>query len=160
MSSIVKSFTYINYDGLKVFITETPNDSTIGSFINQLNKHGIKHVVRLCGQTYDPTPILKSNILFYDWEYPDGSIPTPELVINWKQLVKLNEPILVHCLAGLGRAPLFAAIGLIEKKMEQYDAICFIREKRPGAFNSKQINWLIKYKPEKISLFKRIFGSK
>ena len=158
MSSIGKSFTYINHNGLTIFISETPNDSTIGSFINQLNNHGIKHVVRLCGKTYDPTPILNSDIKFYDWEYPDGSVPTPELVINWNQIVKLNEPVLVHCLAGLGRAPLLAAIGLIEKKMEQYDAIAFIRQKRPGSFNSKQLDWLAKYKPTKVSLFKRIFG--
>ena len=110
MSSIGKSFTYINHVGLTIFITETPNDSTIGSFIKQLNKLEIKHVVRLCGKTYDSRPLHNYNIKFYDFEFPDGSVPTQELVTDWNQIVKLNEPILVHCLAGLGRAPLLAAI--------------------------------------------------
>ncbi len=159
MSSIGKSFTYINHDGLKIFITETPNDSNIGSFITQLNQNGIKHVVRLCGQTYDPQSIINSNINFYDWVYPDGSIPTQEIIINWNKIIQLNEPVLVHCIAGLGRAPLLAVVSLIEKKMDQIDAIDFIRNKRPGSLNSKQIEWLAAYKPKKkISLLKKIFG--
>ena len=44
--------------------------------------------------------------------------------------------------------------------MDQCDAIEYIRKKRPGSLNSKQINWLVKYKPTKISFFKKIFGSK
>ena len=158
MSLIDKSFTYIKYNRLTIFISETPDDSTIESFINQLYNHSIKHVVRLCGHTYDQYPILNSNINFYDWDYPDGSVPTKELIIKWNQLIKLNEPILVHCLAGLGRSPLLVAISLIENKMNQYDAIEYIRCKRPGSINSIQLKWLRKYKPTKISFFKRIFG--
>ena len=72
--------------------------------------------------------------------------------------MKLNETVLVHCLAGLGRAPLLVAVSLIEKKMDQLDAINLMRTKRPGSLNSNQINWLIEYKPKKTSFFKKFFG--
>lgn len=158
MSSIDKSFTYIKYDGLNLFITETPNDSTLDSFISKLKKQNIKHVVRLCGPTYNHNLISQSDINFYDWEFSDGTVPSKDIIDKWNELVKLNEPILVHCIAGLGRAPLLVTISLIEKKMEQLDAIHFVREKRPGALNSKQINWLINYKPKKTSFFNKFFG--
>jgi len=159
MSSIDKSFTYIKYDGLNLFITETPNDSTLDNFISKLKKYNIKHVVRLCGSTYNYNLITQSDIKFYDWEFSDGTIPSKEIIDNWNKLVKLNEHILVHCIAGLGRAPLLVTISLIEKKMDQLDAIHFVREKRQGSLNSKQIDWLVKYKPNKKSLFNKLFGS-
>ena len=115
-------------------------------------------MVRLCGQTYNQDRLIQSNINFYDWDFADGSVPSNELIQKWNQLLKLNESILVHCSAGLGRAPLLVTISLIEKNMGQIDAINFVREKRPGALNSKQIDWLIKYKPKKKSLFKKLFG--
>jgi protein tyrosine phosphatase type 4A len=158
MSSIDKSFTYIKHDVINLYISETPNDSSIDRFIIKLKNNNIKHVVRLCGQTYNQDRLIQSNINFYDWDFADGSVPSNELIQKWNQLLKLNESILVHCSAGLGRAPLLVTISLIEKNMGQIDAINFVREKRPGALNSKQIDWLIKYKPKKKSLFKKLFG--
>jgi protein tyrosine phosphatase type 4A len=55
--------------------------------------------------------------------------------------------IAVHCVAGLGRAPVLVAIALIEAGMEAYSAIQFVREKRRGAINEKQIRFLEGYSP-------------
>lgn len=52
----------------------------------------------------------------------------------------------VHCVAGLGRAPVLVAIALIQLGMAPLDAIEFIREKRRGAFNKPQITFLDGYK--------------
>lgn len=59
-----------------------------------------------------------------------------------------DEPmtVAVHCVAGLGRAPVLVAIALIELGMAPLDAIEYIREKRRGAFNKPQITFLDGYK--------------
>lgn len=40
-----------------------------------------------------------------------------------------NAALAVHCVAGLGRAPVMVAIALIENGMEPLDAVSFIRSK-------------------------------
>lgn len=82
----------------------------------------------------------------------------------WLQLIDRERPnattIAVHCVAGLGRAPVLVAIGLIELGMEPLDAIEFIRRKRRGAFNKPQITWLDHhYKPQSKISFKSSFRS-
>jgi protein tyrosine phosphatase type 4A len=58
-----------------------------------------------------------------------------------------NPTIAVHCVAGLGRAPVLVAIALIEfAKEEPVDAALFIRKHRKGAINNTQLDWLEKYK--------------
>jgi len=55
--------------------------------------------------------------------------------------------IAVHCVAGLGRAPVLVAIALIEfARMEPEDAASLIRKHRRGAINGIQLAWLQKYK--------------
>ncbi len=56
----------------------------------------------------------------------------------------------VHCVAGLGRAPVLVAIALIEAGMSAHDAIQLVRAKRRGALNSKQLRFLTKvYRPRR-----------
>eukprot|EP00004_Rigifila_ramosa_P012286 TRINITY_DN2650_c0_g1_i4.p1 TRINITY_DN2650_c0_g1~~TRINITY_DN2650_c0_g1_i4.p1 ORF type:complete len:207 (-),score=33.02 TRINITY_DN2650_c0_g1_i4:172-792(-) len=96
-----------------------------------------------------------------------------------------KETIAVHCIAGLGRcrafsaysssplfagvptlpsfpsknrAPVLAAIALIERGMEPLDAVEFIRKKRRGAINQKQLTWLEKcrFLPRLCALFSHV----
>jgi protein tyrosine phosphatase type 4A len=53
----------------------------------------------------------------------------------------------VHCVAGLGRAPVLVAIALIEQGMAPLDAVQFVRERRRGAINSRQLKFLETYRP-------------
>jgi len=61
-----------------------------------------------------------------------------------------KKTIAVHCVAGLGRAPVMVAIALIEAGMSNLDVIDFIRKRRRGAFNSKQLKYIQSYKPRNV----------
>ena len=51
--------------------------------------------------------------------------------------IENNEPVLVHCLAGLGRTGTILACYLIKyEKMSAEDAIQHVREKRHGSIQS------------------------
>jgi len=55
--------------------------------------------------------------------------------------------IAVHCIAGLGRAPVLVAIALIEfSGMDPVDAVSLIRKHRRGAINEKQLQYLERYR--------------
>ena len=96
----------------------------------------------------------KEGIRVLDWPFDDGAPPYNQIVDDWLSLVKIKfheEPgccITVHCAAGLGRAPVLVALALIEGGMMYEDAVRFIRQKRHGAFNSKQLLYLEKYHPK------------
>jgi len=60
-----------------------------------------------------------------------------------------KKTIGVHCVAGLGRAPVLVAVALIENGMEPFEAIQFIRTKRMRAMNARQIRYLESYKPKR-----------
>ncbi|OBS70648.1 hypothetical protein A6R68_00809, partial [Neotoma lepida] len=51
-------------------------------------------------------------------------------------------------------APVLVALALIEGGMKYEDAVQFIRQKRRGAFNSKQLLYLEKYRPKMRLRFK------
>jgi protein tyrosine phosphatase type 4A len=98
-----------------------------------------------------------------DLVFDDGSAPPDQIIDRWldicekrfkkKQAAKdaqgnelnimYSDPaIAVHCVAGLGRAPVLVAIALIEEGVEPLKAVNLIRDKRRGAINQKQLKYL------------------
>ncbi len=53
----------------------------------------------------------------------------------------------MHCVAGLGRAPLLVVLALINRGCEPFEAINLIRKARRGALNIIQTNYITEYKP-------------
>uniref|UniRef100_A0A4W2EG13 Protein tyrosine phosphatase type IVA 3 n=1 Tax=Bos indicus x Bos taurus TaxID=30522 RepID=A0A4W2EG13_BOBOX len=134
-----------------IFGTAEPTD---------LKKYGATTVVRVCEVTYDKAPLEKDGITVVDWPFDDGAPPPGKVVEDWLSLLKnkfCDDPgscVAVHCVAGLGRAPVLVALALIESGMKYEDAIQFIRQKRRGAINSKQLTYLEKYRPKQRLRFK------
>jgi len=113
----------------------------------------------VCDSTYDRTKLETIGIQVNDWPFPDGDPPPDAIITNWLNLVKnmfekdkkaKKDPsgkcIGIHCVAGLGRAPVLVAIALIERGLDPLDAVQFIRSRRRGAINAKQLSFLESYK--------------
>ncbi|XP_060148620.1 protein tyrosine phosphatase type IVA 1-like isoform X3 [Globicephala melas] len=104
------------------------------------------------------------NKFIEDWPFHDGAPPFNQTVDDWLSLVTINfheDPgccIAVHCVAGLGRGPVLVALALIEGGMKYEDAVQLIRQKQRGAFNSKQLLYLEKYRPKMRLRFKNSNG--
>ncbi len=86
--------------------------------------------------------------------FPDGQTPPPEIRDQWFNLLKEqfkqnpNTCVAIHCVAGLGRAPVMVALALMELGMSYEEAVELIRSKRRGALNSRQLEFLEKYRPK------------
>nr|XP_048286390.1 protein tyrosine phosphatase type IVA 1 isoform X2 [Myodes glareolus] len=123
----------VTYKNMRFLITHNPTNATLNKFIEELKKYGVTTIVRVCEATYDTTLVEKEGIRVLDWPFDDGAPPSNQIVDDWLSLVKIKfreEPgccIAVHCVAGLGRAPVLVALALIEGGMKYEDAVQFIR---------------------------------
>ena len=99
-------------------------------------------------------------------QFPDGQLPSKDLIKRWLNIVDefFADPapaegaaglekrkqedvkrIGVHCLAGLGRAPFFVAIALVNNGCTPQNAIDLIRKNRPGALNLAQAYYILEF---------------
>ena len=100
---------------------------------------------------------MQNGIQVHDWHFKDGGIPPDDTLDSFLKLCKerfgpfskdlITDPtspmIAVHCVAGLGRAPVLVAIALIEAGLTPLDAVDYVRKRRRGAFNSVQLQYLV-----------------
>lgn len=155
MASIPNRPSQITHDNLNFLILDAPSDTNLHLYIKELKKNNVRHLVRVCSETYTTSLVEREGIKVHHWPFNDGDPPPKNIVDDWLGLVKseFENPnggtIAVHCVAGLGRAPVLVAIALVESGMEPLDAIQFIRERRRGAINTKQMEYIEKYKPKR-----------
>lgn len=144
----------VAYKNMRFLITDRPTDATIDKYIEELHKHNAKDVVRVCDPSYKTERLEEEGVRILDWAFDDGSPPPNEIIEGWFDLLRKRfkeEPgccVAVHCVAGLGRAPVLVALALMETGMKYEDAVDLIRQKRRGAINAKQLSFLEKYRPK------------
>ncbi|ORZ09076.1 protein-tyrosine phosphatase-like protein [Lobosporangium transversale] len=153
--------------GIRFLILDCPTDSTLPFYLAELKRNNVTDVVRCCEPTYSTATLQAENISVHDWPFRDGAVPPTPIIKNWLQLVDSRivrqeemtqvPTIAVHCVAGLGRAPILVAIAMIELGMANLDTVEFIRRRRRGCFNSLQIQYIDGYKRGKI--LKHALGS-
>ncbi|XP_006859431.1 PREDICTED: protein tyrosine phosphatase type IVA 1-like [Chrysochloris asiatica] len=145
-------------------IIHNPTNVTLNKCLEELKKYGLNTIVRVCDSTYDSALVEQEGICVLDWPFDDGAPPSNQIVDDWLSLVSIKFRkehgccIAVHCVVGLGRAPMLVALALIEGGMKSENAVWFIRQKRHGAFNSKQLLYLEKYHPKMLLHFKDASG--
>jgi protein tyrosine phosphatase type IVA len=158
MAGLPNPPSLIEYKGKRFLIFDAPNDDNIGVYLREFNKHTVVHVVRVCDPTYGTEALTEKHIQVTDLIFPDGAAPPKGIVDQWLNIVRTvnrNQPnatIGIHCVAGLGRAPVLVAIALIESGLDPAEAVEFIRKRRRGAINTNQLRWLRQYKKNDCSI--------
>jgi len=148
---------------LRFLIMDAPRQGNLHLYIKEMRKHSVTDLVRVCEPTYQTGELQNAGIAAHNMEYPDGHSPPKDVIDEWLRIVdrvfgnnknNTSEPVMearpcvaVHCVAGLGRAPVMVAIALIEfDNMDPVDAVTVIRRYRRGAINEKQLLYLEGYK--------------
>uniref|UniRef100_A0A7S2SRJ2 protein-tyrosine-phosphatase n=1 Tax=Rhizochromulina marina TaxID=1034831 RepID=A0A7S2SRJ2_9STRA len=142
----------INHKDLKFLIMDRPTEFNLPAYLRELKKAGVTDIVRVCEQTYSASEVKKAGIDMHEIPFDDGQSPPDHVVETWMGVVANMRSkggcIAIHCVAGLGRAPVLVAIALIEHGMGSLEAVEFIRKERRGAINRKQLDFLMKYTPK------------
>jgi protein tyrosine phosphatase type IVA len=158
--------TLIEVSKMKFLIMDAPRSSNLHVYIREMRKQNVHDVVRVCEPSYHTGELENAGITLHEMGYQDGTSPPTELIDQWLTLVDTtfglvqkkaatattgeggNSPcIAVHCVAGLGRAPVLVAIALIEfANMDPVEAVSYIRQRRRGAINGKQLLYLEGYR--------------
>mmetsp|Transcript_96934 Transcript_96934/g.269679 ORF Transcript_96934/g.269679 Transcript_96934/m.269679 type:complete len:170 (-) Transcript_96934:123-632(-) len=144
----------VEHGKFKMIIMDAPSDANSATYVKELKALGVTDVVRTCEPTYKTERFEKEGIQVHEMTFPDGAAPPEDLIQRWNELIcktyKSKDPaglIAVHCVAGLGRAPVMAAVALIEMTaMDPMDAVEKIRERQKGAINARQLKFLQAYK--------------
>lgn len=102
--------------------------------LQELKKNNVGTVVRVCEPSYKIEELSSHGIQVKDLAFEDGTPPPPHVVDEWFDTLKLNYQenpeacVAVHCVAGLGRAPVLVALALIELGLKYEAAVELIRE--------------------------------
>jgi len=143
--------SFLRYGSLQFVIMDAPTDDNLTTYIKELHQKAVRCVVRTCEPTYSEEPLLAAKMNVKDLPFPDGHPPSDDIIQQWLEVVndencRRHRPVAVHCVAGLGRAPVLVAIALIEiSGIDPLKAISLIRNIRRGAINQKQYQYLKTY---------------
>jgi len=160
---VVSNPTLIEQGNQRFLIMDAPTDANIVAYVDMLKKKDVSAVVRACDPSYSTEPIVEAGIRVVDLPFADGD-PPPDTVVNqWLEVVEQEfkgkndkkttydkkTAVAVHCVAGLGRAPVLVCIALVESGLDPYEAISLIRKRRRGAINKRQLQYIENYKRRK-----------
>jgi len=151
---LVNQPTFIERGNLKCVIMDAPSDANSSTYLKVLKGYNVTAIVRTCESTYSKDYFEENGVHVHEIPFPDGDPPSTEVIQEFLGVVdgvlKQKQGFAVQCVAGLGRAPVLAAIALIEREsMDPMEVISFIRSKRKGAINARQVKFLERYTPAK-----------
>lgn len=154
-----------------VHLTCSPKSASIGEFSRFMKDKAVTDVICFCKPEYDQTIFQVNGINYHNLDFPDGSVPGSNILHAFDQIIdqaiKQNDPLTqtkkstydisvekdniivinMHCQSGLGRAPTMLAYLLITRlDYENLDSVCYVRKYRSGAFNKKQLDWILNTK--------------
>jgi protein-tyrosine phosphatase len=96
--------------------------------------------------------------------FKDGEYPTNEIINEYSAFIieckkKFTRPIIaIHCVSSLGRAPCIIALQMIQEgNKDRFYIIEYIRSNIRGAFNIKQLNWVLDFKLKSKSVLSSFF---
>lgn len=147
-SEIINRPTFLEYKKHKFVIMDAPTDANLHAYQDMLLAKSVSLLVRTCKPSYEKQGLQEAGINVVELPFKDGQPPPDTVIEAWLQLIddtKTTHPIAVHCVAGLGRAPMLVAIAFIEAGMDATDAVEHIRTRRRGVFNQSQLNFLYGY---------------
>jgi len=161
-NTIASKPSFIQWNHLKFLIMDAPNESNISVYIKECKRYNVSDIVRTCEVTYSRSEVEAAGIVFHEMQFTDGESPPREIINSWLLLVHekfglKNHPkigdncIAVHCVAGLGRAPVLVAIALIDAGLDALNAVELIRSSRRGAINVRQLGYLEQFYRQKQS---------
>ena len=163
----------VTHNHLRFLIMDSPSEQNIEQYVKELVRHGATDVVRACEPHYSNTVVEQAGMACTALEFSDGDPPPADIIARWLDLVEKrfgtyddmptkttanptaasggggagNTCIAVHCVAGLGRAPMLVAVALMEAGFDAIDAVTYIRKVRRGAINKRQFAFLEGYAP-------------
>ncbi|KAL0080748.1 protein-tyrosine phosphatase-like protein [Phycomyces blakesleeanus] len=144
----------------KFVILDCPTEQTLASYVPRLQEENVRALVRICHRPgtqnpYDGAALEKETGIkvIDDIKFSDGGIPDPAMVERWLKLIdeakEQGTTVGVHCVAGIGRAPVLVTIALVESGMDGLDAISHVRTHRRGALNKQQVRFIDTYRSKR-----------
>jgi Ca2+-binding EF-hand superfamily protein len=153
------SFVAIGHKAYKFLIFDMPSDAQLDKVMRQFIQNDVSHLVSLCAErerTYCWDRVVEAKIECIELAggFPDGGLPTLDVVDRWRGIVKKAKKkggcVACHARSGAGRAPVLVAISLIEMAgMKNLDAVQLARERCRGSINSTQLQMLCSYSKKK-----------
>jgi len=155
--TVAQKYTKLEWNHLHFLITDAPTKENLHLYIKECKNNNVTDIVRISEPTYEVDEVQAAGITLHEMSFDDGQPPSDEIIIRWLLLIRRRFPtskknqlsaqtpshcIAVHCVAGLGRAPVLVGIALIDQGLDVLSAVELIRSHRKGAINSKQLCFL------------------
>ena len=139
----------------RYLIMDAPNNGNLHMYLKACKHANVTDLIRVCeDQTYSADEVEAAGIRVHVCVFADGDSPRPEVIEKFLRIARATMAqqscVAVHCVAGLGRAPLLVALGLMEiGKIGPVEAVQYIRAQRRGAINAHQLRFLEQYEPRR-----------
>src|SRR5437764_3919881 len=99
-SQRVPCVTTIGYHHDHFVITDSPTQKNVFEYVSLFKKMNVAVIVRVCEPAYDAQIFKEAGIDFFDLPFPDGGLPSQEIIHRWLDIVEVytkdHRKIAVH----------------------------------------------------------------